>query len=462
MPSSFAWERFHEWCQEYDTDILYLNVAGTNMVILDTAEVAADLLEQRSSIYSGRPRMPMVVELMGWDFNISFMDYGDVWRSHRALVQKTLHPAASDEFRMHIENATINMLNRFLDRPDEMDRNLRQMAAEAIISFTYGLDVNGEDDFYVRIAEDGMAPMTQAASTRGSVLVDSFPILKHIPEWVPGASFQRKAREWKRKARRMVEVPYAAAKVRFETGESRPSFVSAALQRMKEDGEDEIHNEDVIKNAAGSMYSVSAVISCMLALVKNPDILRRAQLELDHVIEADRLPCLEDEASLPFISALVYEVLRWKVVTPQAVPHCASVDDEYRGYRIPAGTIVVGNAWAMLHDERVYPEPSKFNPDRFMKDGKLDCESQPKPDIACWGFGRRICPGRFMGYSAIWLAIACIISVFDVDKAKDENGDSIEPHEEYVSGLAIIAKPFKYQIKPRSKMKESMIRSLKD
>jgi hypothetical protein len=76
-----------------DTDILYLNIAGTEIVVLDTSKVATDLLENRSSIYSGRlvvdsiqlrrilkpssrPRMPMVQELMGWDFNAAFMDYG--------------------------------------------------------------------------------------------------------------------------------------------------------------------------------------------------------------------------------------------------------------------------------------------------------------------------------------------------------------------------------------------------
>ena len=74
-----------------ETDILYLNIAGTEIVVLDTSKVATDLLENRSSIYSGRlvvdpiqlrrilkpssrPRMPMVQELMGWDFNAAFMD----------------------------------------------------------------------------------------------------------------------------------------------------------------------------------------------------------------------------------------------------------------------------------------------------------------------------------------------------------------------------------------------------
>jgi len=77
---------------DQDTDILYLNVAGQSIVVLDTAEAVTELLEKRSSVYSSRSvsililrptfslshsaRMPMINELMGWNFNFGFMKYG--------------------------------------------------------------------------------------------------------------------------------------------------------------------------------------------------------------------------------------------------------------------------------------------------------------------------------------------------------------------------------------------------
>lgn len=71
MPSSFEWETYHKWSKELsesphvylrhaqltptlDTDILHLNLAGTTLIVLDTSEAATELLERRSSIYSGR------------------------------------------------------------------------------------------------------------------------------------------------------------------------------------------------------------------------------------------------------------------------------------------------------------------------------------------------------------------------------------------------------------------------
>lgn len=135
IPRGFQWEQYHEWCKEYGassrhvcvrfmptkqtrcagTDILYLNMAGTEVVVLDTSKPATDLLESRSSLYSGRwvvesslflpmltlcsrVRMPMVNELMGWDFNPSFMDYGrccsgdETTMTDPGLISLTLGP----------------------------------------------------------------------------------------------------------------------------------------------------------------------------------------------------------------------------------------------------------------------------------------------------------------------------------------------------------------------------------
>lgn len=54
-----------------------------------------------------------------------------------------------------------------------------------------------------------------------------------------------------------------------------------------------------------------------------------------------------------------------------------------------------------------------FNPDRFVKDGVLDPDIL-NPEVAAFGFGRRICPGRFMAHDSVWMLIACILAVFDV------------------------------------------------
>ena len=77
---------------------------------------------------------------------------------------------------------------------------------------------------------------------------------------------------------------------------------------------------------------------------------------------------------------------------------------------------------AMLHDETTYPEPFKFKPERFMTtDGQLNRDMKD-PFHMVFGFGRRICPGRFMAVSTIWIAVASVIAAFDFGRLDSTAG----------------------------------------
>lgn len=80
-------------------------------------------------------------------------------------------------------------------------------------------------------------------------------------------------------------------------------------------------------------------------MAAHPEVLKKAQAELDTVIGPHRLPEFEDMTSLPYVSAVIKELLRWRVVVPLGVPHRSLEDDEYRGYFIPKGSLLVSNIW---------------------------------------------------------------------------------------------------------------------
>ena len=80
-------------------------------------------------------------------------------------------------------------------------------------------------------------------------------------------------------------------------------------------------------------------------MAANPEVQKRAQEELDSVIGLGRLPTIEDKPSLPYITALMKECLRWRSVVPLSVPHVLTEDDEYKGYYLPKGSLVISNIW---------------------------------------------------------------------------------------------------------------------
>ena len=125
-----------------------------------------------------------------------------------------------------------------------------------------------------------------------------------------------------------------------------------------------------------------------LAMVLNPKAMKKAQEELDRVVSKGGLPDFSHKDSLPYIDALVKEVLRWNPPVPLSIPNRAMQDDSYRGYFIPRGTTVIQNVWAICRDPNVYPDPEAFNPDRFLKDGKIN-PLVFNPEDRVFGAGRR-------------------------------------------------------------------------
>ena len=78
-----------------------------------------------------------------------------------------------------------------------------------------------------------------------------------------------------------------------------------------------------------------------------PEVQRKAQEELDAVVGTNRLPQYEDREQLPYINALVKEVLRWHPVVPMSLAHTPIKDDTIEGYSIPKGATVLANIWSV-------------------------------------------------------------------------------------------------------------------
>lgn len=91
--------------------------------------------------------------------------------------------------------------------------------------------------------------------------------------------------------------------------------------------------------------TVSAITTFFLAMALFPEAQKKAQYEIDEVIERDRLPTLSDRQSLPYVNALVKEVLRWHPVGPMCLPHTTSQDDIVDGHLIPKGAMILPNIW---------------------------------------------------------------------------------------------------------------------
>jgi len=127
-------------------------------------------------------------------------------------------------------------------------------------------------------------------------------------------------------------------------------------------------------------------------------------------------------------------------------------DDEYRGYYVPKGSVVIGNIWAMMNDPENYPEPDVFRPERFYED---EGKNLVDPRDIVFGFGRRLCPGKAFANMSVWLVAVNIVANFDLAPAKDEKGNF--PTNDFHTGILSYPKPYQCLITPRSEKHRRII-----
>ncbi|KAF9054723.1 cytochrome P450 [Panaeolus papilionaceus] len=440
---------YHDWCKTYG-DIVYFEVLGQPFLILGTIERVADIFEKRSSNYSDRMRLPMIVYRMGHDRHLPFQQYGPKWKKHRRAFHEQFHPQAIRRHQpVHVQQVRL-FLQRVQKTPEKFLHHIERAFAGSILKIAYGYTIKGDHDPIVSKVEESIAGITKAGHP-GAFLVDLIPALKYVPAWFPGAEFQKKAAHWRQMNINSSEKPFQT-----KNGTAIPRLATELIEVLPQENDPMRAEEEQVAMAtasvaylAGADSTHASVKTFFLAMALHPQVVKKAQYELDLVL-GGRLPEFSDRELLPYDNAIVNETMRWRPVTNFAFPHTASHDDEYNGYFISKGTIVIGNTWAILHDPDVYENPDDFVPERFLtSDGQLD-HSVRHPSVAAFGFGRRMCPGRHFSADGLFMIITSTLTVYDVLPPVDSVGNVVKPREEFTSQVVSAPLPFECRIVPRS------------
>ncbi|OTA95517.1 hypothetical protein M434DRAFT_393743 [Hypoxylon sp. CO27-5] len=454
----------HHWLKHKELygPLSSITVMGQTIVIINDARLAFELLEKRSAKYSSRPRQIFAGEMVGWGNALALSPYNDRFRAYRKNMSRVMGTKTNTSQFNKLQEAEVgHFLLHLLENPEDFVNHIRREAGAIILKIAYGYTAEShQDDLLIDMAGAAMDNFTRAA-VPGAFAVDVLPFLRNLPDWFPGTGFKQLARQWRNEVTDVTERPYAFVKHQMAQGKDEASFLS----RLLEDGDADPEKQFEYKWSAMALYTagsdttVSAIVCFFLAMTVYPEVQRKAQEEIDRVVGKDRLPTMEDRENLPYIEAVLKEVLRWQPVAPMALPHTSTEDDICEGYFIPKGSMLLANVWHFTHDPDVYHDPMTFKPERFLAiEGR---EPEPDPHMFVFGFGRRICPGRYLADNALYLNIAQSLAVFSISKAV-ENGQEIEPIIKPEPGVVSHPSPYKNILKPRSPHHERLIRSIED
>ncbi|KAI6024110.1 cytochrome P450 [Pisolithus microcarpus] len=457
IDASQPWVTYEEWGKRYG-DLTYSRVLGKEYIIVNSEKVAHELLDQRSSIYSDRPRVPSV-DLLGLGFTTPTLPYGEEWRRHRKALHLVLNKKESLKYgTMHLQRAH-GLLANLLATPQNYEDHFAMFSVALIMELAYGYSVTSEKDPFMDNIVQLLSLVVEVATPERSALLGAFPFLAHIPSWMPGGFWKKRANDCRQLVKKVLDDPVQYVRDSMVAGTAKKSMVRDIFQGKEEDLDLGLDKERVTKEVAASVFmagsetTTSAMLVFLLAMVLQPDVQRKAQEEIDRVVGTDRLPDFGDRPNLPYVEAVLLETIRWIPVSALGFPHTTTADDTYNGMYIPKGVIIIPNVWAMTQDPVRYPEPKVFNPDRY--GGKLE-------DVAlspAFGFGRRVCPGNHLAEQSLWAVVVSMLATMQIGKATDPSGVEIEVTPRLKSGGAIRPETFPCSIKVRSSKAEHLIRA---
>ncbi|KAJ5166739.1 Cytochrome P450 [Penicillium canariense] len=484
IPKSSPWIQFEKWSHIHGP-IFTLWIGRRPTIIISDPDVAADLLEKRSTKFSSRPRFVVMGELYWDNAGILVQPYGKEWQIRRRMLHQALNPSALSLYKPVQEAEAARLCGALLDQPKSYEGLIDRFTASVVFSIAYGHRIDSMSSKVIR-QRLGFMQYSASLNVPGRYLAETVPWLKYIPNILAPwkAEIQQRGREEAatnmallhrvqdelRNAKDPSGVPSSLSKLLLEARETDPATFGALSER-------DFSFVPASLFGAGSDTTASTLCSAILMLVTNPQVQAAAHAELDHVLGTTRLPVFDDENNLPYIKALCNETLR---IRPVAVlggtPHANSVADTYEGFFIPQGTTILSNSWAINLNPKYYPNPHHFNPLRFLS---IDPQTLPylptfsaedlaemspsrshpsKEGHSSFGWGRRICPGAGLAQNSLFIAMARLLWAFTFKPMLEANGAEKEYDTfAYTQGFNIRPEPFDCEIQVRSEKHRQLL-----
>ncbi|CAL5873185.1 uncharacterized protein PFLUO_LOCUS7454 [Penicillium psychrofluorescens] len=373
------------------------------------------------------------------------MPYGQQWRNHQRLQASYLNIRVSQSYRDLQDLESKQLVHELLSPAVDFSDRYHRYSSSLIFALAYGRRLETGNEPEIKAIDQVMENFLYAARV-GTWLVDALPFLNHLPKSLA---------PWRRYADDLHKFESKLAMENMTRGQETASWNWAKqVQDMKESSEmtpkERAYDVGIIYEA-GSDTTTMALEVFTAAMILYPNVMKKAQEEIDSTIEG--FPSFADKERLPYIGALINEVLRWRPVSAGGIPHAVTEDDEYMGFHIPKGATVIGNHWSIHLDEDVYKDPYNFNPDRWIE--------EPDLPLAPFGFGRRICTGQHIAKNSLFINITRLLWAFDIGYAYEETSEGkrrceIDPFA-FTQGFNSRPLPFRADFTLRSQAKAAVI-----
>ncbi|KAM3342122.1 hypothetical protein P3S68_027088 [Capsicum galapagoense] len=417
--------------------VLLLEFGSRKVLLVSSSSAAEECFTKNDIVFANRPRL-MSGKILGYNFtSLVWCSYGDYWRNLRRITSvemfsphrlQMLHGIRVDEVKSMVKRInSFAMAEKCVDMKSMFFELMLNVMMRTIAGKRY-YGENVEDiEEATRFREMVQETFRIASATNVS---DFLPALKRLVRKLEKSlvALQQKRDEFMqgliKDCRKSMEKEGTVTDSEIER--KKKSLIEVLLTLQEK--EPEYYKDETIRSlmlvllAAGTDTTVGTMEWALSLMLNHPETLKKAQAEIDERIGHERLVDESDITNLPYLRCIINETFRMYPGGPLLVPHESSDETTVGGYRIPGGTILLVNLWAIHNDPKLWDEPRKFKPERF--EGLEGVRDGYK--MMPFGSGRRSCPGEGLAVRIIALSLGCIIQCFDWQRNGKELIDMTE------------------------------------
>lgn len=420
-------------------------------LVVSSWETAKECFTTHDKAFAGRPRT-LASELLTYDgAMMGFSPYGPYWRQVRKITTvellsnhrlEKLKDVRESEVRAFLKElyklwddnrggASKSKGNMVLVEMKRWFGDLTlNIVLRTIVGQTVGYITNVEDEESVTGWKKGLKGFFHWTGVFS--VSDALPFLRFLDLEGHGKAMKKTAKELDL----AVEDWLQEHKQKRAAGivKGKEDFMDLMLDVFDNDAEAVQGGDSDTINKATSLALILAasdttavtLIWALSLLVNNPNVLKKARLELDTHVGKERQVEESDVQNLVYLKAVIKETLRLYPAAPLSVPHEAMEDCTIDGYHVPRGTRLLVNLSKIHRDERVWSNPNEFDPERFLTThGGFDVRGK-NFEFLPFGSGRRMCPGVSFALYVMDLALATVLHGFDFATASGEPVDMNE------------------------------------
>ncbi|KAL2906621.1 Cytochrome P450 71D10 [Bienertia sinuspersici] len=402
--------------------IMHLQLGEVSTVVISSAEMAKEVMKTHDFMLCNRPEMLMPKIVYYNSSDIALCPYGEYWRQVRKIATLELFTGRRIQaFRCLREEGVLDFVKALL--PHAKDGSVVNLTSKIFtlnFDITLRLAINKkgkEGEEFRRLT----TVLTELVS--GFSIGDLYPSMEFISVI---SGMKSKLQKLGNGVDKVMDPIIEEHMSNMREGKEEGDLVDVLLKFHK----DRIHDSkefslttDNIKAielfTAGGETSSTIIDWAISELLKNPEVMKKAQNEVRSVLQREEL--MIEEATLnklKYLKLVIKETLRLHPPLPCLVPRESLKSCVINGYEIPVKNRVFINVWAIGRDPRHWKDPENFNPERF-EGSSIDYKGTHF-ELIPFGAGRRMCPGIGLGIAIVELVLAMLLYHFDWKLPEDD------------------------------------------